>query len=770
LVKIRRGKAGTTRGQIGLGGSRRAAADGQRHFILRTGDIMTDFKPLDLNSPLEMWGGLECSCVRVASGIRDQQVLNGHLERLDDLDRFASLGIKALRYPVLWDHHHGRSVDWTSTDERLGRLRELGIRPIIGFVHHGGGPLPGGLLDPNFVAELAAFARCVAERYPWVDAYTPVNEPATTARFSGLYGFWHPFGRDVRSFGQCFLNECLATRAAMKAIREVNSGAQLIQTEDLGKVHSTPRLEYQAVYENERRWLTFDVLEGRVDPSHPVYAHMVDCGVSCEMLRSFVDDPCPPDVLGMNYYVTSERFLDEHLHRYPSCRHGGNGRDAYADIDAVRVRSEGIVGFRGLLEELWTRYRRPIAITEVQLACSREEQVRWLVEAWEQANAARNAGADVRAITSWALLGSFDWDTLLVERRNSYECGAFDVRGGKPRRTAVGRAVEALAKQGSFDHPVLASPGWWRRPARLQYPPISAPSTGAGTAFAEEPRADAAPLLIVGAEQPFGRMLTKFAHVRGLHHLALTTEEAAECDDAALAVYFDRYRPWAAVLCPPRPAAAGNPATALDSGAARRLAAACRRGRAQLAMLSTHLVFDGASGRPRVESDLPNPRDHYGRAALAIEEQVRLAMPEAMTVRTGPLFAPEEPSDFAGRWLEALASGETVFASAETLATPSFAPDVGNALLDLLIDGETGVWHIANREPVSWFDFAATLAEAIGAERQKVRPAPAEGSVASYGTFAALRSERGEFLPPWHNALSRYVAALPDLMRTAAAA
>ena len=56
------------------------------------------------------------------------------------------------------------------------------------------------LLDPNFASGLADFARATAERYPWIDAWTPVNEPLTTARFSALYGLWYPHHREERSF------------------------------------------------------------------------------------------------------------------------------------------------------------------------------------------------------------------------------------------------------------------------------------------------------------------------------------------------------------------------------------------------------------------------------------------------------------------------------------------------------------------------------------------------------------------------------------------
>src|SRR5207237_4187260 len=102
----------------------------------------------------------------------------GHAQRLDDLDRLAALGIRTLRYPVLWERtapDGPASADWSWPDERLGRLRELGIAPIVGLVHHGSGPRQTNLLDPGFPEQLAEYARAVAERYPWVDRYTPVN-------------------------------------------------------------------------------------------------------------------------------------------------------------------------------------------------------------------------------------------------------------------------------------------------------------------------------------------------------------------------------------------------------------------------------------------------------------------------------------------------------------------------------------------------------------------------------------------------------------------
>ena len=132
---------------------------------------------LEPRSSLEIWGGVECTVNRVGDRYFDQIALSGHADRLDDLDRFAELGIRTLRYPVLWERVAPgdlRDAEWSSTDYALNRMRELGVTPIVGFLHHGGGPSHTSLLDPSFVDKLGAFARAVAERYPWIEMVTPV--------------------------------------------------------------------------------------------------------------------------------------------------------------------------------------------------------------------------------------------------------------------------------------------------------------------------------------------------------------------------------------------------------------------------------------------------------------------------------------------------------------------------------------------------------------------------------------------------------------------
>lgn len=426
-----------------------------------------------MEANIELWGGVECTINRIRDQYFNQLRRSGHWERADDdLERFAQLGLRTLRFPLLWEALAPDSldqIDWRWADARLEKVKSLGIRPIAGLLHHGSGPRYTSLLDPEFPEKLAMFAGCVARRYPWIDAYTPINEPLTTARFSALYGHWYPHATDGLAFSRALVNQCRGISLAMRAIREVNSASILVQTEDLGHTFSTPRLSYQADFENDRRWITWDLLRGDVGPKHPVWSFFGSVGFDSAGFDFFKTQPCPPDIIGINYYVTSERYLDEEVENYPTELWGNNGRDAYADDAAVRTRLEGLVGAEAMMHETWLRYHTPIALTEVHLGCTEDEQLRWFVEMWRSAARARAKGVDLRAVTAWSLLGSSDWNNLVTEQRGHYETGVFDVRSGKLRPTLLASALPYLASGKQFHHPILNQPGWWRRPSRLRH-------------------------------------------------------------------------------------------------------------------------------------------------------------------------------------------------------------------------------------------------------------------------------------------------------------
>ncbi len=425
----------------------------------------------------ELWGGMECTINRVDDSYFDQYAWAGHRRRgVQDLERLASLGIGTLRLGLQWEHHEATG-SWASFDATLAGMHQLRLRPIAGLLHHGSGPPHTSLLDPHFPDKLAAYALQVAQRYPWILDYTPVNEPQTTARFACLYGHWFPHHRNMASYVRALYQQVKGIALSMAAIRSVQPAARLIHTEDAGATFATPELERFRVEREHRRWLGTDLLCGVVVPGHPLYQFLLQNGLGEAEISWFAERPCEPSILGLNYYVTSDRFLDHRFELYPSNLPGGDaGDEPLVDIEAVRVRAEGILGIGAILREAWDRYRLPVAVTEAHLGSDEENQLRWLAEIWREAQQARVEGVDVRAVTVWALLGSWNWSNLCTEDLGLYEAGAFCLRDGELHSTRLASFVRQLAQTGSAQAGVPPGEGWWRHLSRLCYPPLAAES------------------------------------------------------------------------------------------------------------------------------------------------------------------------------------------------------------------------------------------------------------------------------------------------------
>jgi dTDP-4-dehydrorhamnose reductase len=703
-------------------------------------------------SALEVWGGLECTVNRVGDATFDQTVLSGHQHRSSDLERIAGLGVAAVRYPVLWERVAPDGLDradWSWTDERLSGLARLGVRPIATLLHHGSGPAQTSLVDPTFPEQLARFAAAAARRYPEVREWTPVNEPTTTARFSCLYGHWYPHRRDLRLFVAALLNQCRGTVLAMREIRKVNPGAQLVYTDDFGRTLATPPLAYQAAYENERRLLALDLLGGRVDSTHPLWRHLLAAGATERQLAWFLDEPCPPDVIGVNYYVTSDRFLDHRLERFPGLVPGGNGRHRYIDVEAVRVEEAGIVGHAAILDELWARHGRPLAITEVHLGGSREQQLRWLREAWRAAGEQRMLGHDVRAVTGWAVFGSYDWDKLVTRCDRHYEPGLFDLRSPAPRPTALAAMITTLAKGGQYHHPALEGPGWWRTGERVL----------GGAPAPLTPSAEGPAILVAGAGT-LGRALARVARQRGLRVVLLGRDGLDIADRGSVEAALAAHRPWAVVNAAGYVRvddAEGEPQRCWRENVvgAATLAAACKASGIRLATFSSDLVFGGDGDRPYVETDRPEPRNVYGRSKAAAETMVEEISPGALIIRTAAFFGPWDDANFVTIAVHRMRSRRVVMAAEDLVVSPSYVPELADATLDLLIDGERGVWHLTNQTALSWADLARAAARAEGLDPRLVQGVPARTLcfTAARPRSSALASERGQIMRPLADAL-----------------
>lgn len=437
--------------------------------------------------------------------------------------------------------------------------------------------------------------------------------------------------------------------------------------------------------------------------------------------------------MGWNYYLTSERFLDSCLDRHPEWTHGGNGRHSYADVEAVRAGERQ--GLETLLREAAERYAQPMFLSEVHLGCTREEQLRWLDEVWRSVG---SIPVPLKAITVWALLGSFEWNSLVTRCTGHYEPGAFDVRSHPPRDTALAGWIRKRNGQaGVSEAPCLEDPGWWRQGARLC----------------------GRPLLVIGPRTALGQAILRACQRRGLSAVPFLG------DFAGLPTCLGQFRPWAVVnahqyKCLELAEADRPGCEQAHVGLARTLGELAAEHHLALLSFSSNQVFDGRTRRPYCESDQTGALSVFGQTLNRAEQTLQELHPRTLLVRTSCLLDPYHQEDLLVRLLSGLTSGQKVRACAGNVVSPTLTSQLVDAALDLLVDGESGLWHLANRGQISWLELARQTARLAHLPEGQIQPATAEelGWRAPRPLFSALTSERADLLPDLDEALRAFLS------------
>jgi dTDP-4-dehydrorhamnose reductase len=388
----------------------------------------------------------------------------------------------------------------------------------------------------------------------------------------------------------------------------------------------------------------------------------------------------------------------------------------------------------------------------------------WLIEAWQAAIKSRAENIDVRAVTAWSLFGAFNWNTLVIRNEGHYESGAFDVVNGKPRPTAVASLIRQLSADQRPQHPALQAVGWWHKSARFLYPPVFTERPNALGSFDNKLQETAGiPILITGANGTLGRAFHLACSVRGLPHVSLTRQQLDITCYEEVEKFLQEYQPWAVVN------AAGYVRVDEAEGdvescrlqnvaGAVNLAKACSTAGIRLLTFSSDLVFSGYQETPYSESDDVGPLNVYGQSKVDSEIGVLEACAAALVVRTSAFFSPWDDYNFLTVTLAGIMTESKVLAANDWIISPTYVPDLVHRCLDLLIDGESGLWHLVNDGATTWADFARQAAIMSGLDHRRVYACPGArlGLRARRPSFSALGSARGRLLPPLSDGIRRY--------------
>jgi dTDP-4-dehydrorhamnose reductase len=149
----------------------------------------------------------------------------------------------------------------------------------------------------------------------------------------------------------------------------------------------------------------------------------------------------------------------------------------------------------------------------------------------------------------------------------------------------------------------------------------------------------------------------------------------------------------------------------------------------------------------------------YGASKAEAERRVAESLPSALIVRTSAFFGPWDRYNILTLGLESLRQGREYLVPA-AVVSPTYVPDLVNAVLDLLVDREQGIWHLANAGAASWLELVRRGAELVGVSSDRLREAPPEAFSGRGRTV--LGSERGSLLPSLDDALARYARHFRD--------
>jgi len=191
------------------------------------------------------------------------------------------------------------------------------------------------------------------------------------------------------------------------------------------------------------------------------------------------------------------------------------------------------------------------------------------------------------------------------------------------------------------------------------------------------------------------------------------------------------------------------------------VALACLECGAEMVYISTNEVFDGTKDAPYLEFDAPNPINTYGRTKWAGEQCVQRFLHRYYIVRTAWLYA-RGGNNFVAKIIRAADERGGLNVVSDEFGSPTYAPDLAEAIVKLIRTHHYGVYHFVNEGVCSRYEWAVRILELAGRGHVPVKPIHASEwkRASNPPRYAPLRNfcgaALGITLRPWEQALADY--------------
>lgn len=204
-------------------------------------------------------------------------------------------------------------------------------------------------------------------------------------------------------------------------------------------------------------------------------------------------------------------------------------------------------------------------------------------------------------------------------------------------------------------------------------------------------------------------------------------------------------------------------ATIVNSEAVAVMADWAERNRRPFLTFSTDYVFPGDATEPYLESSPTDPINAYGRSKLGGERHAVAA--GGLVVRTSWVVSGSHPN-FVATMIR-LARERELSVVDDQQGCPTVCHDLAVASLEALDSGETGLLHITNQGPTTWYELARAAVSEAGLDPGVISPCstedyPTEARRPAYSVLGSERLGKMGLTPPphWRESLPEVVTEI----------
>ena len=277
-------------------------------------------------------------------------------------------------------------------------------------------------------------------------------------------------------------------------------------------------------------------------------------------------------------------------------------------------------------------------------------------------------------------------------------------------------------------------------------------------------------ILITGILGQLGYDLAKEFTKRGVEYIAPSLEELELTTEAGAKNFILAKKPEMVVHCAAYTAvdkaeSEAELALTVNGMGTRWVAEACREIGAKMIYISTDYVFGGDGKTPYEVNDEKKPVNVYGRSKLLGEDAVNALVEKHFIVRTSWVFG-INGNNFIKTMLKLGETKKKLNVVNDQIGSPTYTPDLSRLLADMAASDKYGTYHATNEGFCSWADFAREIFEQAGLDVEVdgiptiEYPTPAKRPFNSRLSKKSLDDAGFDRLPPWQDALKRYLLEL----------